>query len=46
MTLLFEEEGSLKLSLPCEELAVKVIEMALDYAKCRMRQSESAFDNE
>ena len=34
MTLLFEEEGSLKLSLPCEELAVKVIEMALDYAKC------------
>lgn len=34
MTLLFEEEGSLKLLLPCEALAVKVIEMALDYAKC------------
>ena len=31
MTLLFEEEGDLKLSLPCEELATKVIEAALDY---------------
>lgn len=34
MTLFFEEEGSVKLSLPCEELARKVIEAALDYAKC------------
>ena len=34
MTLLFEEEGSLMLSLPCEKLAVKVIEMALDYVEC------------
>lgn len=46
MTLLFEEEGSLMLSLPCEKLAVKVIEMALDYVECHMRQSEFAFDNE
>lgn len=34
MTLLFEEEGQLKLDLPCEELARKVIEAALDYAEC------------
>lgn len=34
MTLLFEEEGELKLDLPCEALAVKVIETALDYVKC------------
>lgn len=34
MTLLFEEEGSLKLELPCEELASKVIEAALDYVGC------------
>lgn len=34
MTLLFEEEGKLKLDLPCEALAVKVIETALDYVKC------------
>ena len=34
MTLLFEEEGSLKLDLPYEELATKVIEAALDYVKC------------
>ena len=34
MTLLFEEEGELKLSLPCEELAKKVIEAAVDYEEC------------
>ena len=34
MTLLFEEEGSLELDLPCEALAEKVIEAALDYIKC------------
>lgn len=34
MTLLFEEEGSLKLPLPCRELAEQVIEAALDYAGC------------
>lgn len=34
MTLLFEEEGSLKLELACEELATKVIEAALDYIQC------------
>ncbi len=34
MTLIFEEEGDLKLDLPCEELATKVIEAALDYEKC------------
>jgi len=34
MTLLFEEEGDLKLDLPCEELAKKVIEAALDYVEC------------
>lgn len=34
MTLLFEEEGNLELDLPCEELANKVIEAALDYEEC------------
>ena len=34
MTLFFEEEGELKLDLPCEELAHKVIETALDYVQC------------
>ena len=34
MTLYFEEEGSLKLPLNCEELASKVIEAALDYVEC------------
>lgn len=34
MTLIFEEEGNLKLELPCEELACKVIEAALDYVDC------------
>lgn len=34
MTLLFEEEGELMLELPCEELALKVIEAALDYEAC------------
>ena len=34
MTLLFEEEGEVSLSLPCEELAVKVMEAALDYINC------------
>lgn len=34
MTLFFEEEGSLLLDLPCQELAEKVIEAALDYVAC------------
>ena len=34
MALYFEEEGSLQLNLPCEELAEKVIEAALDYVDC------------
>ena len=34
MTLIFEEEGELRLDLPCEELATKVIEAALDYEEC------------
>lgn len=34
MTLIFEEEGDLKLELPCEELATKVIEAAVDYEDC------------
>lgn len=34
MTLIFEEEGELKLDLPCEELATKVIEATLDYEDC------------
>ena len=34
MTLFFEEEGELKLDLPCKELAEKVINAALDYANC------------
>lgn len=34
MTLFFEEEGELELNLPCRELAEKVIDTVLDYAKC------------
>ena len=34
MTLLFEEEGSMVLPLPCEELAEKVVLAALDYLDC------------
>ena len=34
MTLFFEEEGELKLDLPCKELAEKVINAALDYVAC------------
>lgn len=34
MTLFFEEEGELKLDLPCKELAEKIINAALDYANC------------
>lgn len=34
MTLVFEEEGNLRLELPCEELARRVIEAALDYVDC------------
>lgn len=34
MTLYFEEEGELKLDLPCEKLARTVIEAALDYEEC------------
>lgn len=34
MTLIFEEEGELHLDLPCEELATKVIDTALDYEEC------------
>ena len=34
MTVLFEEEGELQLPLPCEELARKVIDAALDYVGC------------
>lgn len=34
MTLIFEEEGELRLDLPCEDLACKVIEAALDYEEC------------
>lgn len=34
MTILFEEEGDLALPLQCEELAVKVMEAALDYVEC------------
>lgn len=34
MTLYFEDEGDLKLDLPCEELARTVIEAVLDYEKC------------
>ena len=34
MSLYFEEEGAVKLPLPCEELAGKVIEAALDYVGC------------
>ena len=34
MSLYFEEEGAVKLPLPCEELAGKVIEATLDYVGC------------
>lgn len=34
MTLNFEEEGTLQLDLPCQELATTVIEAALDYVDC------------
>lgn len=34
MTLYFEEEGELKLQLPCKELANKVAAAALDYVEC------------
>ena len=34
MSLYFEEEGAVRLPLPCEELAGKVIEAALDYVGC------------
>ncbi len=34
MTLIFEEEGELRLDLPCKELATRVIEEALDYEQC------------
>lgn len=34
MTLLFEEEGTLSLDLPCEALAEKVMNAALDYVDC------------
>ena len=34
MSLFFEEEGALKLSLECEILANKVIEATLDYLNC------------
>ena len=34
MSLYFEEEGALQLPLPCEELAKRVIDAALDYVGC------------
>ena len=34
MTLIFEEEGSLLLSLDCKKLAEEVIDAALDYVGC------------
>ena len=34
MALFFEEEGTLQLELPCEDLALKVIDAALDYIGC------------
>lgn len=34
MTLFFEEEGELKLPIPCKELAEKVMNAALDYVGC------------
>ena len=34
MTVCFEEEGDLKLDLPCVALAQKVIEASLDYIEC------------
>ena len=34
MALFFEEEGTLQLELPCEDLASKVINAAMDYIGC------------
>lgn len=34
MTLYFEEEGSIKLDLDCQEIAKKVINASLDYVEC------------
>lgn len=34
MALYFEEEGSLRLPLPCEELAREVVDAALNYVGC------------
>lgn len=34
MALYFEEEGSLRLPFPCEELAREVVDAALDYVGC------------
>lgn len=34
MTIIFEEEGNLKLPLECEALARKVIEASVDYVNC------------
>jgi len=34
MTLFFEEEGTLELAIPCEEIAKKVIEEAIEYVDC------------
>ena len=34
MTIFLEEEGAVTLPLPCEELAKRVIEAALDYESC------------
>lgn len=34
MALFFEEEGSLRLPLPCEELAREVVDAALNYVGC------------
>ena len=42
MTLLFEEEGELKLDLSCEELALEVIEAALDYEACPYEDDREA----
>ena len=38
MTLYYEEEGELKLSLPCEKLARTVIEAVLDDVVVHMRR--------
>jgi probable rRNA maturation factor len=34
MTLIFEEEGDLKLDIPCQELAELVINATIDYVAC------------